>query len=107
MLIKKMLANDAILLETGHCIDENIKNLQEQVQKSVAATKAQVSLHKILLQFEIERCCNTFWNDQPKMNSWSTPKKIPLQRSISKPLERLMQTTQCLNEIQEEVNEIA
>ena len=103
MLIKKMLANDAILSETGHCIDENIKNLQEQVQKSVAATKAQVSLHKILLQFEMERCRNTFWNDQTKMNSWSTPKKIPLQRSISKPLERLMQTTQCLNEIQEEV----
>jgi len=40
------------------------------------------------------------------MNSWSTPKKIPLQRRISKPLERLMKTTQCLNEIQEEVNEI-
>jgi hypothetical protein len=103
MLIKKMLANDTILSETGHCIDENIKNLQEQVQKSVAATKAQDSLHKILLQFEMERCRNTFWNDQTKMNSWSTPKKIPLQRSISKPLERLMQTTQCLNEIQEEV----
>ncbi len=56
-----MMANDKILSETGCCIDENIKNLQEQVQKSVAATKAQDSLNKILMQFEMDRCRKTFW----------------------------------------------
>ena len=106
-MLKQMMSNDKILSETGRCIDENIKNLQEQVQKSVAATKAQDSLNKILLQFEMDRCRKSFWNEEPNQNPWSMPKKIPLQHHISKPLEQLMQTNECLVEIQEEVNEIA
>jgi hypothetical protein len=95
MMLKQMMSNDKILSETGRCIDENIKNLQEQVQKSVTATKALDSLNKILLQFEMDRCRKTFWNVEPKQNPWSMPKKIPLQRHISKPLEQLMQTNEC------------
>lgn len=60
MILKKMLANDKILSETGQWIDKSIKNLQGHVQKSIAAMKVQDSLHKILLQFEMDRCHKNF-----------------------------------------------
>jgi hypothetical protein len=46
MLLKKMLANDETLSESGKCIDRSIKELQNQIQKSVTMTKAQDNLHK-------------------------------------------------------------
>jgi hypothetical protein len=41
MILKKMLANDKILSETGQCIDKSIKNLQGHVQKNIAAMRVQ------------------------------------------------------------------
>ena len=67
-LLTKMLANKATLSDSGDRIDQKSDDLWTEMKQSIAIIKAQDELHKIMLQFEIDRRRKTFWNEKPKQN---------------------------------------
>jgi hypothetical protein len=96
-MVKQMIENNVKLAESKQGMEDNFDNLHRRIQDNITLAKAQDNLHRIILEFEIERSRNSFWNEKRQVNR-SSVKPNPLQRSFLVPLERIMQSHLCLSE---------
>jgi hypothetical protein len=106
-LLKNLLVNEVVLNTSARCTDHSIDDLKLELQRSIATTKTQEQLHRMILQFEIDRCRKTFWHVTQKRNPNIMPKPTPLQCHLSNQTETIMQCQHFLNEMSEETKEMA
>jgi hypothetical protein len=100
--IEKIVDTNADLENSKNNIDATVEYLQNQIQENIAITKAQETLHKMILQFETDRYRRkSIWNVKRYQNDRSNanPKTTPLQHEFPTSLERFVISDQCLSEM--------
>jgi hypothetical protein len=82
-LLKELTLNETTLMDSTGCTDHTIDTLQDELKRRITTTKAQEELHRILLKFEIARCCNTYWYTKSNRYPHIATNTAPLQRKMS------------------------
>jgi hypothetical protein len=101
-LIEKMVDMNTDLENSKNNIDATVEHLQNQIQENIAITKAQETLHKMILQFETDRYHRkSSWNVKRYQNEKSkvNPKTTPLQHEFPTSLAKFVKSDQCPSEM--------